>query len=129
MIQVANLQKYVTSCLLVLSVCLQLQAVEPTQSSKRESRTRGGLELVQIVRVPLSRIRKGGVFALKALVRNAGSAPTVGQLVGRIAGQTGEEDRRQIELAAGEQKDFDFVFRKGSERRHGAGCYTTAHFL
>ena len=111
MIQVANVQQCVTSCLLVLSVCLQLQAAEPFQASKPESRRQGGLELVQINRVPWTRIRKGGFFSLKALVRNAGSAPAVGQLVGRIAGQTGEEDRRQIELAAGEQRDFDLRLR------------------
>ena len=111
MIQVAIVQQCVTSCLLVLSVCLQLQAAEPFQASKPESRSQGGLELVQINRVPWTRIRKGGVFSLKAVVRNAGSAPAVGQLVGRIAGQTGEEDRRQIELAAGEQKDFDLRLR------------------
>ena len=111
MIQVADIQRYSIICLLVLSICLGGYAGEQSTASQTESRGLGSLKLVKIARAPLNRIIKGGVFALRVSVRNTGSRPAIGQLVGRIAGQTGEEDRRQIELAGGEQRDFDLQLR------------------
>ena len=111
MIQAANVQSYLISCLLVLGICFYVQAGEQSTESQTASRVGGGLELIRIVRTPLTQIKKGGVFALRATVRNLGSTPALGQLVGRLTGQVGEEDRRHIELAAGEQKEFDLQLR------------------
>jgi len=111
MIQAAHVQSYLISCLVVLGICFHVQAGEQSTESQTASRVGGGLELVRIGRTPLTQIKKGGVFALRATVRNLGSTPALGQLVGRLSGQVGEEDRRHVELAAGEQKEFDLQLR------------------
>ena len=70
-----------------------------------------GLELVGISKAPYARVEKGGGFALRASVRNTSEKPAVGFLVCRFTGQIGQEDCRQIELAAGEQRVFEIPLR------------------
>ena len=70
-----------------------------------------GLELVGISKAPYARVEKGGGFALRASVRNTGEKPAVGFLVCKITGQVGQEDCRQIQLAAGEQRVFEIPLR------------------
>ena len=70
-----------------------------------------GLELIGISKAPYARVEKGGGFALRASVRNNGQKPAVGFLVCKLTGQVGQEDCRQIELAAGEQRVFEIPVR------------------
>ena len=89
-----------------LGVSLQEQsALAKTEPALR------GLEFVRLAIARSTQIKRGGVIQLQASVRNAGVVPAVGQLVGKMDGQPGEEYRRQIELAAGEHKDFDLHLR------------------
>ncbi len=104
MLKASNIQGYVSCCLIVLVVCWKALATEQSVSPNPESR---GLVFVSLAKTTLTRIESGGVFALRAQVRNRGTEPAVGQLVGKLANQTGEEHRRQIELAPGEEKFFD----------------------
>ena len=111
MFQVANIHWYMMCFLLFCSFCFESVAMEPSELLGAESRKRSDLEFVQLTKTPLTRIESGGVFAVRALIHNTGSAPAVGQLVGKLAGQTGEEHRRQIELDAGEQRYFELRLR------------------
>ncbi len=111
MLMVANIQGYLSCCLIVLGVCLETLAMEQSVSPKAESRAQGGLALVSLARTPMPRIESGGVFALRALIRNHSDKPAVGELVGKLVGQTGEEHRRQIGLGAWEEKAFDLQIR------------------
>ncbi len=69
------------------------------------------LQLKSLTVTPLSRVTPGGILSIRCLVSNSGSTTGVGYLVGRIEGQTGEEDRRRVELAAGEQRLVDVQLR------------------
>ncbi len=69
------------------------------------------LQLKSLTVTPLSRVTPGGTLSIRCLVSNSGSTTGVGYLVGRIEGQTGEEDRRRVELAAGEQRLVDVQLR------------------
>ncbi len=96
-------------CWVLFGFCLAWCTFETT--ARAEPAVRAGLEFIRLSRSPVTRIKKGGMIALQASVRNSGKVPAVGQLVGRLAGQSGEEDRRQIELAPGEEKSFDLHIR------------------
>ena len=89
-----------------LGVSLQ----ERSALAKTEPALRG-LEFVRLAIARSTQIKRGGVIQLQASVRNAGVVPAVGQLVGKMDGQPGEEFRRQIELEAGEHKNFDLHLR------------------
>lgn len=80
-------------------------------AARAEPAVLAGLEFVRLSKAPVTRIKKGGMIALQASVRNSGRVAAIGQLVGRLVGQSGEEDRRQIELGPGEEKDFDLRIR------------------
>ena len=100
---VARITSYFLTCFVLACICLDAGAQTTNQI---------GLELVRLTRTPFTRIEKGGgILTLRASVRNTGNEPAVGYLVGKIAGQTGEEDSRRIELAAGEYKDFEIPLR------------------
>jgi hypothetical protein len=96
----------------LLSYCLA--ACPPTQGQLTTSKAEigaGGLELVSLSKDPCSRVEKGGGFALRASVRNNGTDAAVGFLVCKITGQVGQEDCRQFELAAGEERIFEIPLR------------------
>ena len=70
-----------------------------------------GLAISGVTISPQTRAVPGSVLIIRCEVQNAGASPASAYLVGRIAGQTGEEDRRRIELPAGETKSFDMQLR------------------
>ena len=92
-------------------------ATEQTQSesaaSERATPTSSdaGMYLRSLTVTPLSRVTPGGVLSVRCVVVNSGNAPASGYLVGRIDGQVGEEDRRRVELGAGEQRSVDVQLR------------------
>ena len=92
----------------VLCGAMELDSVA---AARTEPAALAGLELVSLAKAPIARIKKRGMIALKAKVRNSGDSTATGQLVGRIAGQEEEEDRRQIELLPGEESIFDIHLR------------------
>lgn len=96
-------------CWIIFCVCFGSCIFETTVNA--ETAARAGLEFIRLSRAPVTRIKKGGMIALQASVKNSGKVHAVGQLVGRLAGQSGEEDRQQIELAPGEEKSFDMHLR------------------
>ncbi len=102
MLMVARVTKYFSICFIVACICHPASAQTTGQV---------GLELVRLTRTPFTRVEKGGVLSLRASIRNASNEPAIGYLVGKLAGQTGEEDSRRIELGAGEFKDFEIQFR------------------
>ena len=102
MLMVARVPKYLVICFIVASIC-------PFASAQTTSQI--GLEFVRLTRTSFTRVEKGGVLSLRASVRNTSNEPKIGYLVGKLAGQTGEEDSRRIELGAGEYKDFEIQFR------------------
>ena len=102
MLMVARVPKYFLLCFLLTCIC---------HSASAQSTGPLGLELVRLARTSFTRVEKGGVLSLRATVRNTSNTPAIGYLVGKLAGQTGEEDNRRIELGAGESKDFDIQFR------------------
>ncbi len=110
MLKVDNARGFLPSSLVLFCVFLVGLTQEQSGLARTEPAARG-LELVRLAKTPVTRIKKGGSIALVASVRNAGSNPAVAQIVGKITGQPGEEDRRQIELAPGEHKDFDLHLR------------------
>ncbi len=85
------------------------------EKSPSESIPTQGLTIVSLTVSPLSRVIPNAILPIRCEVKNNGDQPAVGYLVGRIQGQTGEEDRRRVELAAGEQKQFEVPLRLGSQ--------------
>ena len=70
-----------------------------------------GLSITGLTIPPQARVVPSGVLIIRCEVTNAGKTSASGYLVGQITGQTGEEDRRRIELAAGDVKIFDMQLR------------------
>lgn len=97
--------------LILFAILIGWSTSEVAANANAEPTAPAGLEFFRLSKAPVTRIKKGGMIALQASVRNSGKVPAVGQLVGRLAGQSGEEDRRQIELAPGEEKEFDLHIR------------------
>lgn len=64
---------------------------------------------------PQTYVIPDGVLVLEAMVRNPGTETAQGILVGRIVGNTGNEDRRTVELKAGELKRVELAIRLPSE--------------
>ncbi len=70
-----------------------------------------GLSISALTVSPQTRPVPGGVLIIRCEVSNSGKSPAIGYLVGRITGQTGDEDRRRIELSGGETKSYDMQLR------------------
>ncbi len=70
-----------------------------------------GLSISSVTISPQTRAVPGNVLIIRCEVRNSGKTPASGFLVGHIDGQTGEEDRRLLEIAAGEAKTYDMQLR------------------
>lgn len=70
-----------------------------------------GLTISGVTISPQTRALPGNILIIRCEVQNAGAMAKKAYLVGRIAGQTGEEDRRRIEISAGETKLYDMQLR------------------
>lgn len=73
-----------------------------------------GLSIVAMTVTPQTRAVPNGVLIVRCEVSNSAKTAATGYLVGRIDGQTGEEDRRRIELAGGVTKTYDMQLRVAS---------------
>jgi hypothetical protein len=102
MLMVARVSNYFSIFFIVACIC-------PFASAQTTNQI--GLEFVRLTKTSFTRVEKGGVLSLRASVRNTSNEPAIGYLVGKLTGQTGEEDSRRIELKAGEYKDFEMQFR------------------
>ena len=110
MFNVPSARWQLTSCFLTFCLATVPSAQGQATSSKAEMGV-GGLELVGLAKAPYARVEKGGGFTLRASVRNTGTETAVGFLVCKFTSQVGQEDCRQVELAAGEQRIFEIPLR------------------
>jgi hypothetical protein len=70
-----------------------------------------GITISGVTISPQTRALPSGVLIIRCEVTNSSKTPEIGFLVGQIAGQTGEEDRHRVELAAGDVKSYDIQLR------------------
>jgi hypothetical protein len=73
------------------------------------------LEFIGLGRAVHSRAQLGSIMTVTAAVRNTSDKALVAVLIGRISGQTGEEDRRKIVVPAKRDSVFDLNLRILSE--------------
>lgn len=69
------------------------------------------LELTALTRAQQGRAQAGKMLALVARVHNSGDSPVQAELVGRVEGQVGEEDRRRIEVLPGREQAYELNVR------------------
>ncbi len=82
-----------------------------TKSPTSEAASAGDLEFVGLSRAPHSRAQIGSILTCTAVVRNRSDHDVRAELVGRLATQTGEEDRRRILIPAKTFAAFDLDIR------------------
>ncbi len=90
------------------------RALAQTESIRKPNESYEGFSISSLTISPQTRATPGGILVMRCIVNNSGKSPAAGYLVGRIDGQTGEEDRRRIELKAGEAKTYDMQLRLAS---------------
>jgi hypothetical protein len=92
---------------LLAAISVAGQAAQPTG----ESTTAKSIEFVGLARAPQSRAQVGKMLAVHAHVSNNGNRVAYAELVGRISGQTGEEDRRRVEVPPGRTQTYELNLR------------------
>jgi hypothetical protein len=85
-----------------------------TESAAKPIDSYEGLSIDTLTVSPQTRAVPGAVLIIRCVVHNSGKESATGYLVGRISGQTGDEDRRRVELAAGSTKSYDVQLRLAS---------------
>ncbi len=117
----AKLTRICVSYLALLAACSGLVALEAAtqvfgqnESVRNPSDSYEGLSISALTISPYTRALPGGILVFRCEVVNSAKEPATGYLVGRINGQSGEEDRRRIEMAPGETKMYDMQMRLAS---------------
>jgi hypothetical protein len=73
-----------------------------------------GISITGVTITPQTRALPNSVLIIRCEISNSGKTAETGFLVGQIAGQTGEEDRLRVELAAGTVRSYDIQLRLAS---------------
>lgn len=105
------LAKFTLTACTVLALLLGEMRVYGQNDAPQPSASYEGLSILSLTVTPQTRPKPGGVLTVRCDVINSGKQAAIGYLVGRITGQTGEEDRRRIELNAGERRTYDVQVR------------------
>ncbi len=86
----------------------RLLAQQPSNSAGTVANS---LQIAGLSRAQHSRPQAGNMLALNVHVRNSGQQLATAELVGRIKGQPGEEDRRKIEVLPGKSDIYELDLR------------------